>query len=288
MINAYFGTSRTPFETDTELKNELLEHQLNAYTRLIDQANIGGFSVVVGEPGTGKTIFKQALTQLPDKQYNLIIINRSIYSWSAFLSLLAHAMEVEPKGRAPKIERSIIKQATKLKQRGRDLILVIDDAHLIAQNILKRIRLLLEDFPRNTSLVLIGQLELLAQIRMRENEEILSRVTNSAEFKLLSPADTESFILNQLDLSALPHSTFTHEAIALITKVSNGNLRATKNLCISSMLEAIRTQTKTIDISHVNKVLDQPHWRRSTQLEGIEPVSFTNQRPDYKDPKSMN
>jgi len=27
---------------------------------------------------------------------------------------------------------------------------------------------------------------------------------------------------------------------------------------------------------------DQPHWRQSNRLEGIEPVVFTNQRPDYK------
>jgi len=49
------------------------------------------------------------------------------------------------------------------------------------------------------------------------------------------------------------------------------------------MLEAIRHQTKTVDIKHINLVLDQPHWRSSNRLEGKEPVVFTNQKPKYKD-----
>lgn len=68
MINAHFGTSKTPFETDQELINELLPHQKHTYNRVKEQSFIGGLTVVIGEPGTGKTIFKQALTQLPNKQ----------------------------------------------------------------------------------------------------------------------------------------------------------------------------------------------------------------------------
>ena len=48
------------------------------------------------------------------------------------------------------------------------------------------------------------------------------------------------------------------------------------------MDEAERSQPHTVDHEHANRVLDQPHWRQSNRLEGIEPVVFTNQRPDYK------
>lgn len=282
MINAYFGTSKPPFATDTELANELLPHQKNVFLRVKEQSFMGGLTLIIGEPGTGKTIFKQALVQLPQKQWHVFVLNRAVHSWHSFLVLLCQALEVEPKGKDPAIERSILTEVRTLNQRGKSLVFIIDDAHLLPQDLLKRIRLLLEDFPRNHSLVLIGQLELMARIRMRENEEILSRVTNSAEFKPLSPADVQGFIHRQLDKCGLPHHTFTHGAVSLITKASHGNLRATKNLCVGAMVEAVRTQTRTVDIEHVNRVLDQPHWRRSNQLEGIEPVVFTNQRPDYK------
>jgi len=32
------------------------------------------------------------------------------------------------------------------------------------------------------------------------------------------------------------------------------------------MLEAVRDQTKTVDLKQVNRVLLQPHWRRERDL----------------------
>lgn len=281
MINAYFGTAITPFEPDEKLENELLPHQKQCYHRIKEQSFLGGLTVIVGEPGTGKTIFKQALLQLSQKTWHIIVINRAIFSWHSFLSLLTQALQIESRGQTSTIEKNIVGEARKLNQRGKSLIFIIDDAHLIPSDILKKIRLLLEDFPKNHNLVLIGQLELMTLLRMREHEEILSRITQSAEFKPLSPADITAFIHHQLDRTGLPHNTFTEAALHLIKKVSHGNLRATKNLCLGGMLEAIRAQTKTVDIEHINQVLDQPHWRKSNILEGKEPVVFTNQRPDY-------
>ena len=41
----------------------------------------------------------------------------------------------------------------------------------------------------------------------------------------------------------------------------DGILRKAKNLCLSCMVEAVRSRKKTIDIDNVNRVLIQPHWR---------------------------
>lgn len=283
MINAYYGITQTPFETQDNLENQLLKHQHKIYIRVREQATMGGFSVIVGEPGTGKTIFKQALLQLPKKRYHILVLNRAIFSWNNFLSLLCEALEVEAKGYGNKLEKIVLSEVRKLNSRGKSIIFIIDDAHLIPADLLKQIRLLLEDFPKNHNLLLIGQLELISLLKKREHEEIHSRITMSDEFKPLSPDDIIAFIYRELDKSGLPHNTFTQEAIHLINKVNHGNLRATKNLCIGGMLEAIRHQTKTVDIKHINLVLDQPHWRSSNRLEGKEPVVFTNQKPKYKD-----
>lgn len=283
MINAYYGITQTPFETDTNLESELLEHQREVYTRVREQSQMGGFSVIVGEPGTGKTIFKQALLQLPNKGWHVFVLNRAIFSWNNFLSLLCEALELEAKGSGSKLEKAILTEVRKLNSRGKRLICIIDDAHLVPSDLLKKIRLLLEDFPKNHNLVLIGQLELISLLKKREHAEIHSRITMSEEFKPLSPTHIIEFIHHQLDRCGLPHNTFTEEAIHLINKVNKGNLRATKNLCIGGMVEAIRHQTKTVDIKHINLVLDQPHWQNSNRLEGIEPVVFTNQQPKYKE-----
>ncbi len=77
----------------------------------------------------------------------------------------------------------------------------------------------------------------------------------------LAPDDAERFIKDQLDRCGLSHATFTPEAIQLIARSSEGALRAVKNLCIGSLLEAVRDRTRTVDLKQVNRVLLQPHWR---------------------------
>jgi len=74
------------------------------------------------------------------------------------------------------------------------------------------------------------------------------------------------FIQQQLDKAVLGHKTFTDGALALIARSSEGVPRRVRNLCVASMMEAVRDQTKTVDLKQVNRVLLQPHWRRERDL----------------------
>jgi hypothetical protein len=58
------------------------------------------------------------------------------------------------------------------------------------------------------------------------------------------------------------HNTFTQEALALIVRCGEELLRRTRNLCLSCLIEAVREQTRIVDIKQVNRVLIQPHWRK--------------------------
>jgi type II secretory pathway predicted ATPase ExeA len=94
------------------------------------------------------------------------------------------------------------------------------------------------------------------------NEEIRSRVTYSALLPRLSPEAIQAFVLDQLDRAGLGHNTFTPEALALIVRSGEGLLRRTRNLCLGSLIEAVRNQTRIVDLKHINRVLIQPHWRK--------------------------
>ena len=72
----------------------------------------------------------------------------------------------------------------------------------------------------------------------------------------------EQFVLDQLDRAGLGHNTFTPEALALIVRSGEGLLRRTRNLCLGALIEAVRDQTRVVDLKQVNRVLIQPHWRK--------------------------
>ena len=56
--------------------------------------------------------------------------------------------------------------------------------------------------------------------------------------------------------------TFTPEALALIVRSGEGLLRRIRNLCLGWLIEAVRDQTRIVDLKQVNCVLIQPHWRK--------------------------
>jgi hypothetical protein len=58
------------------------------------------------------------------------------------------------------------------------------------------------------------------------------------------------------------HNTLTPEALALIVRSGEGLLRRTKNLCLGSLVQAVRDQVRCVDLKQVNRVLLQPHWRK--------------------------
>ena len=132
---------------------------------------------------------------------------------------------------------------------------------------LRRLRLLLEDFPKNHNLILVGQNELLSHMSLKINEDLKGRVTYSVIMKKLVYDDMTAFILAQLDKAGLGHNLFTEEALPLIVRSADGLLRRARNLCLSCMLEAVRDRKKTIDLQIVNRVLIQPHWRLDSELE---------------------
>ena len=75
------------------------------------------------------------------------------------------------------------------------------------------------------------------------------------------------FIQRELERIGLAHSTFTAGATELIVRSADGVLRRCRNLCLSSMLEAVRAAAgRTIDIDVVNRVLLQPHWQSQVDL----------------------
>ena len=111
-----------------------------------------------------------------------------------------------------------------------------------------------------------------ATLQLRPNSDFKSRVTYSAKLDALATNIPETYIDTQLYLAGLPRHTFTDEAPLLVQRVSEGVLRAVRNLCAGLPIEAVCDRTKTVDLKQVNAALMQPHWRHSARNEAQPPV----------------
>ena len=279
MIRSHFGIKDDPFATDA--KTPLLDLQQRHFDILKVHCQQGGLCVMLGEPGTGKTVLKNALTHHNQKEWITPVINRSLHSWHNMLRLLCGAFELETGGSDHKCEERLVREARELNNKGKLVIPIIDDAHLVPVEALRKLRLLLEDFPKNHNLILFGQSAFNRTLQLRVNEDIRSRVTYSAKLTPLSNAGVAEFVYEQLDRVGLAHTVFSEAAVNLVARSSEGVLRCVKNLCVGGMIEAVRDQTRVVDTKQINAVLMQPHWRHRRESEQHESVSFSKERPDY-------
>jgi MSHA biogenesis protein MshM len=266
MIRAFYGIDVNPFSID---KIELLPHQQDVFDILKVHSFQGGLCLLMGEPGTGKTAIKNVIKQKADKTTIVINVARTLHTYFNTIKILCQAFNTDHGGSYFKCEKRLIEEAYNLNSHGKNIIVIIDDAHLMDMHTLRKLRLLFEDFPKNHNIILIGQVQLLHNMALTVNEDIKSRVTYSTILKKLNPDDMESFILKALDTAGLPHNTFTENAMALVIRSSDGILRKAKNLSLACMVEALRSRKKTIGIDNVNRVLIQPHWRIEKDLEHI-------------------
>ena len=263
MIRAHFGLEQNPFLHD---KRELLASQQEIFDTLRVHCQQGGLCVIVGEPGTGKSAIKQALCRHDPKRMLTPVVNRTLHTYHNTIRILCQAFQIDAEGLDFRRESRLIEEAHRVNHLGKMLVPIIDDAHLMAIDALRRLRLLFEDFPKNHNLILVAQPSLLTRLSLTVNDDIKSRVTYSALVPKLAPDDMTVFILAELDRVALAHSTFTDEALSLIVRSSEGILRAARNLCVASLLEAVRDRTKSVGLKQVNRVLLQPHWRQERDL----------------------
>lgn len=264
MIRSHFGLELNPFD---DTKPVLLPHQQQIFDTIKVHAQQGGLCVVMGEPGTGKTVIKQAIINHDPKRMITPAIARTLHTYSNTLSILCEAFGIEVNGRDTRREKLLIEAGWKINAKAKMLVPIIDDAHLMDVECLRKLRLLFEDFPKNHNLVLVAQPSLMHKLRLTVNEDIRSRITYSVCVKRLNPDDIRAFIFAQLDRVNLGHNTFGEDAIELIVRSSEGVLRRTRNLCVSAMLETVRDRKQVVGLDQVNRVLLQPHWRRDHDME---------------------
>ncbi len=263
MIRSFYGLTQNPFDL-REL--QLLPQQQEIHDTLKVHCQQGGLCLVLGVPGSGKSVVKQSLQRLPESQYLVASVARTLHTYTNTVKILCDAFRVEFESNAFKCERRLIEQAFSLNHAGKALTTILDDAHLMAMANLRQLRLLFEDFPKNHNLDLIGRPNLLAPLDRGVNQDIKSRVTYSVIIKRLHADDMRDFILRELDRAGLGHHTFTRPAVDLIVRSADGVLRHARNLGVGCLIEAVRSANKTVDIDNVNRVLLQPHWHKEADL----------------------
>lgn len=262
MIKSIHAITKEPFNR-TDLT--LLKQQKQILEIIKIHSQQGGFSVVIGESGVGKSVLKEHIEML-EKERDITVVScaRTMHTYWQILIQLADSFKIDVPEKS--LEKELITCAYNHIKERKTLYILIDEAHLLDMQVLRKLRLLFERFPKQHNLVLLGQRDLLHYLSLNVNKDIKTRITYSVTIKRLNDEEMESYIIKELESVRMGINTFNEGAMELIIRSAQGNLRLCRNLCYGSLIEAAREAQKTVTIAHVNCVLVQPHWRSHEEL----------------------
>ncbi|MGH9177754.1 MAG: ExeA family protein [Acidimicrobiales bacterium] len=254
-LRAHHGFSRMPFGKDLA-PGALHAHRSHAeavarITWCIAERAIG---VITGECGSGKTVAARAAVAALDASRHSVI-----YLGTPGVGLRGmYAGIVAALGGTPRFHcASLIPQTQDLlaaegAERGKAVVVVCDEAHMLDADTLEGLRCLSNagmDAAAPFCLLLLGQPTLRRRLRLGAFAALEQRVGLRYAIAGLEPAETSSYIAHHLALAGRADTMFSDDAVALIHQVSRGLPRAVNNLAVQSLVAAFAANKAMVDES---------------------------------------
>lgn len=261
MYLEYYGLKQAPFEITPNPRflfysakhREAFNHLLYGIRER------KGFVQMTGEVGAGKTTLCRALLeQLPADRYSTALILNPALDAMELVKAVAIEFGLEAKG-ADRLDTLHIINKFLLEEvgRGRDCVLIIDEAQDLSEELLEQVRLLsnLEtDSRKLLQIVLLGQPELRAKLNSYRLRQLRQRITVRYHLRSLTQHEMTQYVQHRLHVSGANGSPrFTRPALWRIYHYSKGIPRLVNALCDKALLAGFAHESDKINFRMVGQ-----------------------------------
>ena len=260
MYAAYFGLTENPFSIApdpgylymSERHREALAHLL--YGLKSD----GGFVLLTGEVGTGKTtLCRSLISQVPDDIDLAFVLNPKITACE-LLETICDELQI------PHPERASVKtlvdclnaRLLEANAQNRKTVLIIDEAQNLSLDVLEQLRLLtnLETSRRKLlQIILLGQPELREMINRPQMSQLAQRVTARYHLGPLDREEIAAYIQHRLQVAGCDRRLFPPAAVKPICELTSGIPRLINLVCDRSLLGAYTQKKAQVDAAIVRQ-----------------------------------
>jgi general secretion pathway protein A len=259
MYNDYFGLREAPFSIApnpqylfmSQRHREALAHLLYGIQ------SEGGFILLTGEVGTGKTtVCRCLLEQIPEDVDTAYILNPK-QTAQEILATACDELHIDyPANASIKV---LVDQINNFllasHQSGRRTVLIIDEAQNLSVDVLEQLRLLtnLETNQRKLlQIILLGQPELLTLLAKQELRQLSQRVTARFHLDALDKNEVADYIQHRLDTAGAKGSLFPAATVKRIYAISKGIPRLINLVCDRALLGTYVQNRLLVDVATVN------------------------------------
>ena len=253
VLQAHYGYTRMPFGRDLapQMLHRTAGHS-EAVARIAWCIQERALGVITGEVGSGKTVATRAATAGLDSSRHTIIYlgNPAIGARGLYTAIVTALGGVPRFHKASLIPQTADALAAEENERGKRVVVVVDEAHLLAPDQLEELRLLTNadmDSHSPFACLLVGQPTLRRRIKLGTFAALDQRIALRFAMPPMTQAETASYIAHHLALAGRADTLFSDDATTLIHQVSRGLPRAVNNLALQALVAAYATKKAIID-----------------------------------------
>lgn len=260
MYEAFYRFRTRPFSLlpDPEFLFLSDRHKIGLHHLEYGLLNRAVFTVLTGEPGTGKTTLLNKLLEQRAGRCLVGVITTTHPNVSSLLPWVADAFGLGLSGQDTvgyfRAFTTFLRQAFAA---GRQVLLVVDEAQNLTLHTLEELRLLsnVNDGRQNgIQIILAGQPNFRTLLTGADMRQLAQRVAVDYALEPLNEGDTRAYVRHRLSVGGGEPSLFTDYACVLLHQLSGGTPRVINQLCDLALAYGFGESAERITASLVLQV----------------------------------
>ena len=286
MYESHYGLNKKPFQITTD-PNFLwmgAKHREALTTLKYGVMDNKGFLLLTGDVGTGKTtLINRLIEDFKDKVYTAKIPDPRLTKYDFYRMVSRYfKLPIEVKTKSDFID-PFTRFLTDAHQEKKSVLLLIDEAQRLKQDLMEEIRLLSQLEHQESKLLnifFVGQNEFNDTLLQPENRALMRRIAITYNLDPLNQEETGQYIRHRLKVAGADYDIFSEGAVEELYEFSNGFPRQINIICDLAMFFASQYDQRTISRNIVRQCSERISFNTTKRPEKPKaPIQPTAIRP---------
>ena len=253
MFRQHFGLKFNPFNKEISIDKLFSSRDTKELdSRLKYILENRGICLIVGEPGSGKSVGLRNLTDNMNRSlYKPCYLQLTTLTVKDFYQAIAMLLGEIPRHRKVQLFNQIQDSIQSLYyEQHITPVIIIDEIHMAPMSILDDLRLLFNfkmDSANPFVLILAGQPQIRNKLALNACYPLRQRITMRYSMQGLSIEETADYCISRMKIAGCTGDIFTPPALEAIHTISGGIPRNINNIAITSLMYSTERKMLTVD-----------------------------------------